>query len=45
MIIGIYITYLAIKGSLFKELIPAGMLFGIIEVSGEIGTIAIILGK
>lgn len=45
MIIGIHMIYLFLKGGLFKELIPVGLLFGIIEVSAELGTIAIIIGK
>ncbi len=45
MIIGIHMTYLYLKGDLYKELIPVGLIFGLIEIFGWICLIAFLTGK
>ena len=44
MIIGIHMAYLFLKGDLYKELVPYGLLFGVIEIFGEVGAIALFIG-
>ena len=45
MIIVIHMTYLFLKGELYKELIPYGLFFGVIEIFGEVGAIALFAGQ
>jgi hypothetical protein len=45
MIIGIHMAYLYLKGDIYKELIPVALIFGLIEIFGWIGIIAVLLGK
>lgn len=45
MIIGIHMTYLFLKGELYKELIPAGLFFLVIEIFGWVEFIAFFAGK
>ena len=45
MIIGIHMTYLFLKGDLYKELIPVGIFFLAIEMFGWIGLISVLVGN
>lgn len=45
MIIGIHMTYLYLKGELYKELIPVGLFFWAIEMFGWIGLISVLVGN
>lgn len=45
MIIGIHMAYLYLKRDLYKELIPVGLFFGVIEIFGWIGLITFLIGK
>lgn len=45
MIIGIHMTYLYLKGGLYKELIKIGLFFWTIEMFGWIGLISVLAGN
>ncbi len=45
MIIGIHMAYLYLKRDLYKEIIPVGLFFGVIETFGWIGLIYVLAGN